>query len=84
MTGRRDPDRGLVRALRGPTRPVRGVEGTRSARAFYRRFGNWNAEEDVLRELRSAFDRTGVVRTFALGTNYVVVAEKRSPRDGSY
>ena len=53
-------------------------------RAFYRRFGNWNAEEDVLRELRSTFDRTEVVRTFALGTNYVVVAEKRPLRGGSY
>ena len=53
-------------------------------RAFYRRFGNWNAEEGVLGELRSAFDRTEVVRTFALGTNYVVVAEKRPLRGGSY
>lgn len=52
--------------------------------AFYRRFGNWNAEEDVLRELRSTFDRTEVVRTFALGTNYVTVAGKGSPRTGSY
>jgi hypothetical protein len=53
-------------------------------RAFYRYFGNWNTDGDVLGELRPAFDRTGVVRTFALGTNYVVVAEKRPPRDGSY
>ena len=45
-------------------------------RAFYRRFGNWNADEDVLRELRRTFDRTEVVETFALGTNYVAVAEK--------
>ncbi len=53
-------------------------------RALYRRFGNWNAEGDVLEELRAAFDRTGVVRTFALGTNYVTVAGKGSPRAGSY
>ena len=45
-------------------------------RAFYRRFGNWNADEDVLGELRRSFDRTETVRTFALGTNYVAVAEK--------
>jgi ubiquinone/menaquinone biosynthesis C-methylase UbiE len=45
-------------------------------RAFYRRFGNWNADEDVLAELRRSFDRTETVRTFALGTNYVAVAEK--------
>lgn len=45
-------------------------------RAFYRRFGNWNADEDVLRELRRTFDRTEVVETFALGTNYVAVAGK--------
>ena len=45
-------------------------------RTFYRLFGNWNTEEDVFEELRSTFDRTEIVRTFALGTNYVVVAEK--------
>lgn len=45
-------------------------------RSFYRHFGNWNADEDVLRELDRVFDRTEVVETFALGTNYVVVAEK--------
>jgi len=53
-------------------------------RSFYRLFGNWNAEEDVLRELRSTFDRTEVARTFALGTNYVAVAERGPPRDGGY
>lgn len=50
--------------------------------AFYRRFGNWNSEEDVLAELRSRFDRTEVVRTFALGTNYVAVAEKTARPSG--
>ena len=44
----------------------------------YRFFGNWNAEEDVLDELRLVFDEITVVRTFALGTNYVVVANKTS------
>lgn len=51
--------------------------------AFYRLFGRWNADQDVLQELRSTFDRTEVVRSFALGTNYVAVAEKAgrsSPR----
>jgi phosphatidylethanolamine/phosphatidyl-N-methylethanolamine N-methyltransferase len=42
----------------------------------YRFFGNWNAEEDVLDELRTVFDDTTVVRRFALGTNYVVIANK--------
>jgi len=48
-------------------------------RTFYRRFGNWNADEDVFEELRRSFDRTEIVRTFALGTNYVAVAEKAEP-----
>jgi ubiquinone/menaquinone biosynthesis C-methylase UbiE len=48
-------------------------------RAFYRRFGNWNGEEDVLAVLQSTFDRTDIVRTFALGTNYVAVARKAAP-----
>lgn len=51
--------------------------------AFYRLFGRWNADEDVLQELRSTFDRTEIVRSFALGTNYVAVAVKAgrsSPR----
>jgi ubiquinone/menaquinone biosynthesis C-methylase UbiE len=43
---------------------------------FYRAFGNWNAEEDVLAELRRTFGSTEVVRTFALGTNYLAVASK--------
>lgn len=47
-------------------------------RGFYRAFGNWNAEEDVLAALRATFDRVEVVRTDALGTNYVAVAEKRA------
>ncbi|MEF8875532.1 MAG: hypothetical protein V5A60_02355 [Haloarculaceae archaeon] len=63
---------GVARALDPPVR------------SFYRLFGNWNAEEDVLRELRSTFDRTEVARTSALGTNYLAVSEKGSPRDGSY
>jgi demethylmenaquinone methyltransferase/2-methoxy-6-polyprenyl-1,4-benzoquinol methylase len=47
-------------------------------RTFYRLFGNWN-DEDVLEGLRATFDRTEIVRTFALGTNYVAVAEKLPP-----
>ncbi|RBI60750.1 methyltransferase type 11 [halophilic archaeon] len=47
---------------------------------FYRAFGNWNDEEDVLRELERSFDGTTVVETFALGTNYVAVATKAVER----
>lgn len=43
---------------------------------FYRAFGNWNDEEDVLIELEYSFDGTTVVETFALGTNYIAVATK--------
>ncbi|WP_458190353.1 class I SAM-dependent methyltransferase [Haladaptatus sp. NG-WS-4] len=43
---------------------------------FYRAFGNWNDEEDVLTELEHSFDSTTVVERFALGTNYVAVAAK--------
>lgn len=43
---------------------------------FYRLFGNWNADEDVWRALQSRFDEAEFVRSFALGTNYVAVAEK--------
>lgn len=43
---------------------------------FYRAFGNWNSEEDVLTELEQSFDGTTVLKTIALGTNYIAVAEK--------
>lgn len=43
---------------------------------FYRAFGKWNGEEDVLAELRRTFESTTVVETMALGTNYVAVATK--------
>ena len=43
---------------------------------FYRVFGNWNAEEDVLTELERSFDGTTVPETMALGTNYIAVATK--------
>ena len=49
-------------------------------RRFYRAFGNWNSEEDVLDRLGDAFDDVAVVDSFALGTNYVAVAHK-SPRN---
>ena len=45
---------------------------------FYRVFGNWNDEEDVLTELGLSFDSTTVVEQLALGTNYVAVASKAS------
>lgn len=45
---------------------------------FYRAVGNWNDEEDVLGELERSFDGTTVVERFALGTNYVAVADKAS------
>lgn len=52
-------------------------------RRFYRFFGNWNSEEDVWMELQARFDVAEFVRAFALGTNYIAVAEKaadgRSP-----
>lgn len=48
-------------------------------RAFYRLFGNWNDEEDVPDALGATFDRAEIVRAFALGTNYVAVAEKLAP-----
>jgi demethylmenaquinone methyltransferase/2-methoxy-6-polyprenyl-1,4-benzoquinol methylase len=41
---------------------------------FYRAFGNWNTEEDVLTELRRTFDSVEEGRSFALGTNYLAVA----------
>ena len=47
---------------------------------FYRAFGNWNDEEDVLTELERSFDGTTVVETFALGTNYIAVANKAGER----
>ena len=47
-------------------------------RRFYRAFGNWNSEEDVLERLGDSFDDVTVVETFALGTNYVAVASKAS------
>ena len=47
---------------------------------FYRVFGNWNAEEDVLTELEHSFDETTVLETVALGTNYIAVAEKGRER----
>ena len=47
-------------------------------RRFYRAFGNWNSEEDVLEQLRDSFDGVTVVETFALGTNYIAVASKAS------
>ncbi|WP_227353505.1 class I SAM-dependent methyltransferase [Haladaptatus salinisoli] len=43
---------------------------------FYRVFGNWNDEEDVFTELERAFDGATVVEAFALGTNYIAVANK--------
>lgn len=45
---------------------------------FYRVFGNWNAEEDVLVELERSFDETAVLETMALGTNYIAVAKRAS------
>jgi demethylmenaquinone methyltransferase/2-methoxy-6-polyprenyl-1,4-benzoquinol methylase len=63
-----------------PSGPARALNPL--VRAFYRLFGNWNEEEDVLDELRATFDRTEVVRTFAVGTNYVAVAEKSTPSNG--
>ncbi|MFC5369161.1 class I SAM-dependent methyltransferase [Salinirubrum litoreum] len=45
-------------------------------RRFYRLFGNWNSEEDVWLELRARFDAAEFIRAFALGTNYIAVAEK--------
>ena len=58
----------------GPARVLNPAIGT-----FYRAFGNWNTEEDVLTELEARFERTEVVREYALGTNYVAVAEKQPP-----
>jgi len=58
----------------GPARVLNPAIGT-----FYRAFGNWNTEEDVLAELEARFEGTEVVREYALGTNYVAVAEKQSP-----
>ncbi|WP_267643653.1 class I SAM-dependent methyltransferase [Haloarchaeobius amylolyticus] len=52
-------------------------------RRFYRLFGNWNDEESVLDELHAAFDRTELVRSFALGTNYIAVAENRREDPGT-
>jgi hypothetical protein len=63
---------GVARALDPPVR------------SFYRLFGNWNAEEDVLRELRSTFDGTAVVRASPRGTNHVTVSGTGPPRDRSY
>ena len=45
-------------------------------RRFYRLFGNWNSEEDVWLELQNQFGVAEFVRAFALGTNYIAVAEK--------
>jgi ubiquinone/menaquinone biosynthesis C-methylase UbiE len=45
-------------------------------RRFYRAFGNWNADEDVLARLEETFDAVEVLETFALGTNYVAVATR--------
>lgn len=49
---------------------------------FYRAFGNWNAEEDVLDALAATFDDVTVLDTFALGTQYAAVASRR-PLDES-
>lgn len=49
-------------------------------RRFYRAFGNWNDQEDVLTELSRSFDSTTVVERFALGTNYVAVATRAGER----
>lgn len=43
---------------------------------FYRAFGNWNRDEDVITELKRSFDNTTVVDEFALGTNYIAIADK--------
>jgi len=47
---------------------------------FYRAFGNWNDEEDVLTALERSFDDTRVVERFALGTNYVAIARTADER----
>lgn len=56
-------------------------------RRFYRAFGNWNDEADVLTELGRTFDELTVIDTYALGTNYLAVATKAdksesAPADG--
>ena len=55
----------------------------RFIKRFYRAFGNWNHEEDVLTELEHSFDSTTVVERFALGTNYVAVASKAGKRSAT-
>jgi demethylmenaquinone methyltransferase/2-methoxy-6-polyprenyl-1,4-benzoquinol methylase len=57
-----------------PTGPARMLNPL--VERFYRAFGNWNAEEDVLDELRRTFASVEEVRAFALGTNYLAVARK--------
>ena len=61
----------------GPARVLNPLVGR-----FYRAFGNWNGEEDVLAELRDRFDEVTLVEAFALGTNYVAVARRASDGAG--
>ncbi|WP_313691860.1 class I SAM-dependent methyltransferase [Halorarum halobium] len=49
-------------------------------RRFYRAFGNWNDEHNVLAALERSFDDTAVVERVALGTNYVAVATRSDGR----
>lgn len=43
---------------------------------FYRRFANWNPDEDTLDALRRVFDDVDLQRTYAAGTAYTAVATK--------
>ena len=61
-----------------PSGPGRGLNPL--IKRFYRVFGNWNDEEDVLTELERSFDGTTVLETIALGTNYIAVATKTGER----
>ena len=60
----------------GPARLLNPLVGR-----FYRAFGNWNGEEDVLDELCDRFAEVTPVEEFALGTNYVAVARKANGGD---